>query len=172
VRELEHAVVRSEELPDGSHGYCRSEQAPVACVRTRTRGREGATADRGGLQREPQACRSPDARGWNQGKRRKCKATTDSKHELPVAPNVLEQQFAVESPNDAWVSDITHLWMREGWMYLAVIIDLFSRRVVGWSLGERMTAGLVCSALDSAVGQRHPASELIFHSDRGSPGSP
>lgn len=99
---------------------------------------------------------------------RKYKATTDSKHTLPVAPNLIERQFTAEAPNEVWVSDITYLWTRQGWMYLAVIIDLFSRRVVGWSLSDRMTADLVCSALDSAVAQRQPGPKLIFHSDRGS----
>lgn len=99
---------------------------------------------------------------------RKYKATTDSRHTLPVAPNLLEQQFTVEARNEVWVSDITYLWTRQGWMYLAVIIDLFSRRVVGWSLGDRMTADLVCSALDRAVEERKPGPGLIFHSDRGS----
>jgi transposase InsO family protein len=99
---------------------------------------------------------------------KKYKATTDSKHTLPVAPNLLERQFTTEGPNEAWVSDITYLWTRQGWMYLAVIIDLFSRRVVGWSIDERMTADLVCSALDNAVAKRQPGPELLFHSDRGS----
>jgi transposase InsO family protein len=99
---------------------------------------------------------------------RKYKATTDSNHALPVAPNLLERRFIVDRPNVAWVSDITYLWTRQGWMYLAVIIDLFSRKVVGWSLRERMTAELVCEALDRAVEQRRPPPGLIFHSDRGS----
>jgi len=99
---------------------------------------------------------------------RKYKATTDSNHRLPVAPNLLERRFIVDGPNKAWVSDITYLWTRQGWMYLAVIIDLFSRKVVGWSLGERMQASLVCEALDAAVRLRRPGPGLIFHSDRGS----
>lgn len=99
---------------------------------------------------------------------RKYKATTDSNHRLPVAPNVLDRRFIVDSPNKVWASDITYLWTRQGWMYAAVIIDLFSRRVVGWSLGERMRASLVCEALDNAVRLRHPGLGLVFHSDRGS----
>ena len=99
---------------------------------------------------------------------RKYKATTDSNHRLPVAPNLLERRFIVDSPNQAWASDITYLWTRQGWMYLAVIIDLFSRKVVGWSLGERMQASLVCEALDAAVRLRRPTPGLVFHSDRGS----
>jgi putative transposase len=100
--------------------------------------------------------------------RRKYKATTDSNHALPVAPNLLEQNFSVERPDAVWVSDITYIWTRQGWMYLAVILDLFSRKVVGWSLAERMTASLVCEALDAAMSQRKPGPGLVFHSDRGS----
>jgi len=100
--------------------------------------------------------------------RRKYKATTDSNHALPVAPNLLDRDFATKRPNRAWVSDITYLWTRQGWMYLAIIVDLYSRKVVGWSLAERMTAALVCNALDAAVRLRRPEPGLIFHSDRGS----
>jgi transposase InsO family protein len=99
---------------------------------------------------------------------RKYKATTDSNHALPVAPNLLERRFEVDAPNIAWVSDITYLWTRQGWLYLCVIIDLYSRKVIGWSLRERMTAGLVCDALDDAVRTRRPQPGLVFHSDRGS----
>lgn len=99
---------------------------------------------------------------------RKYKATTDSNHRLPVAPNLLERRFETAAPNRVWVSDITYLWTRQGWMYLAVIIDLFSRRIVGWGLQERMSASLVCEALDAAVRLRKPPPGLIFHSDRGS----
>jgi len=99
---------------------------------------------------------------------RKYKATTDSKHALPVAPNLLERHFEVFAPNAVWVSDITYLWTRQGWLYLAVIVDLYSRKVVGWSLRGRMTADLVCEALDAAVLARRPPPGLLFHSDRGS----
>src|SRR5207245_7060065 len=100
--------------------------------------------------------------------RRKYKATTDSNHSLPIAPNLLKQNFEVDRPNVVWVSDITYIWTRQGWMYLAVILDLYSRKVVGWSLAERMTASLVCDALDAAVRLRRPGDGLVFHSDRGS----
>jgi putative transposase len=100
--------------------------------------------------------------------RRKYKATTDSNHALPVAPNLLERDFHAERPDTVWVSDITYIWTREGWMYLAVILDLYSRKVVGWSLAERMTAALVSNALDAAVRLRRPKPGLVFHSDRGS----
>ena len=87
---------------------------------------------------------------------------------LPVAPNLLARGFHTERPDVAWVSDITYLWTRQGWLYLAVILDLYSRKVVGWRLSDRMTASLVCEALDDAARQRRPARGLVFHSDRGS----
>jgi putative transposase len=100
--------------------------------------------------------------------RRKYKPTTDSNHTLPVAPNLLQRDFHADRPNTAWVSDITYIWTREGWMYLAAILDLYSRKVVGWTLAERMTASLVCGAIDAATRLRRPTQGLIFHSDRGS----
>ena len=98
---------------------------------------------------------------------KKFKATTNSRHDLPVAPNLLEREFSVEAPDRAWASDITYVWTREGWLYLAVVIDLFSRMVVGWSLGERITRRLVMDALRMGVGRRRPGPGLIHHSDRG-----
>jgi putative transposase len=100
--------------------------------------------------------------------KRKYKPTTDSNHSLPVAPNLLHRDFHTERPDAVWVSDITYIWTRQGWMYLAVILDLYARKVVGWSLADRMTASLVCDALDSAVRLRRPPPGLVFHSDRGS----
>ena len=99
---------------------------------------------------------------------KKFKVTTDSKHNLPVAPNLLEQQFEVSEPNCVWVGDITYLWTSEGWLYLAIVIDLFSRKVVGWSMSNRITKKLVIDALLMGVWRRKPAPGLIFHSDRGS----
>jgi transposase InsO family protein len=101
------------------------------------------------------------------GKRR-FKATTDSKHNLPVAENLLNREFKQEAPDRVWTSDITYLATSEGWLYLAVVIDLFSRRVVGWSLKPHMRRDLVIDALRMAWFRRQPASGLIFHSDRGS----
>jgi putative transposase len=100
--------------------------------------------------------------------KKKFKATTDSKHNLPVAPNLLNRQFAVQGPDSVYVSDITYIWTHEGWLYLAVILDLFSRQVVGWSLSNRMTRELVMNALRMAIWRRRPAPGLVFHSDRGS----
>lgn len=100
--------------------------------------------------------------------KRKFVSTTDSKHTLPVAENVLDRQFDVAEPNRAWVSDITYIRTAQGWLYLAVVLDLYSRRVVGWSMAPTMPAGLVMSALTMALQQRRPAPGLVLHSDRGS----
>ena len=90
--------------------------------------------------------------GWRAKAARKYKATTNSKHSLPVAPNLLEQDFSADRPNQKWVSDITTIWTDEGWLYLAVVLELYSRRVIGWAISERMTATLVCDALIMALG--------------------
>lgn len=100
--------------------------------------------------------------------KRKFKATTNSKHDKPVAPNLLNRNFTVDAPNVAYVGDITYIPTREGWLYLAVIIDLFSRAVVGWSMDSRMKAELVNDAINTAIWKRKPSRGLIFHSDRGS----
>ena len=99
---------------------------------------------------------------------RKFKATTNSKHNLPVAENLLNRDFSPTQPNRAWVADITYIWTNEGWLYLAIVIDLFSRAVVGWSMSERMTRTLVMDAFTLAVMRRNPPRGLIHHSDRGS----
>ena len=100
--------------------------------------------------------------------KKRFRVTTDSKHNYPVAPNMLNRQFEVEAPNTVWGVDITYLWTDEGWLYLAVVIDLFSRRVVGWSLSSRMKVDLVRDALLMAIWRRKPGRGLIHHSDRGS----
>ena len=100
--------------------------------------------------------------------KRKFKVTTDSKHNLPVAPNLLNREFKVEEPDRVYVSDITYIWTNEGWLYLAVILDLFSRQIVGWSLNRRMSRILIMDALRMAIWRRHPTPGLLFHSDRGS----
>lgn len=100
--------------------------------------------------------------------KRRFKVTTDSKHNLPIAPNLLERNFEPEAPNQVWTSDITYLWTDEGWLYLAIVIDLFNREVVGWSLKPRMTADIVTDALTMAWFRRKPEAGLIHHSDRGS----
>jgi putative transposase len=99
---------------------------------------------------------------------KKFKATTNSKHNLPVAANLLQQDFTATAPNQKYVSDITYLWTDAGWLYLATVIDLYSRLVVGWAMSERMTAHLVCDALQMALWRRGMPSGVIVHSDRGS----
>ena len=99
---------------------------------------------------------------------RKFKATTNSRHGLPVAPNLLEQDFSAPAPNQKWVGDITYLATGEGWLYLAVLIDLYSRKVIGWAMSERMTADLVGDALQMALWSRKMPKGVIVHSDRGS----
>ena len=100
--------------------------------------------------------------------KRRYKATTDSKHRLPVAPNLLDRNFTPTAPNQAWSADLTYIWTDEGWLYLAVVLDLFNREVVGWSIKPRMTADIVVDALTMAWFRRKPAPGLIHHSDRGS----
>ena len=100
--------------------------------------------------------------------RRAYVVTTDSAHHLPVAPNLLDRRFGSWEPNQAWVGDITYVSTNEGWLYVAVMMDLASRRIVGWSMSETIDAELVCMALKSAYWQRKPAAGLLVHPDRGS----
>lgn len=100
--------------------------------------------------------------------RRKFVHTTDSRHDLPVAPNILNRQFEAAAPDRAWVGDITYIRTRTGWLYLAVVIDLYLRRVVGWAMEDHMQASLVCDAMRIALATRRPPEGLLMHSDRGS----
>ena len=99
--------------------------------------------------------------------KRKFVHTTDSKHAMPVSNNVLARQFDRPLPNQAWVCDITYLRTRSGWLYLAAVLDLHSRKIVGWAMAPEMPAALVCAALQMAIGQRNPGAGLVVHSDRG-----
>jgi putative transposase len=99
---------------------------------------------------------------------RKFRNTTDSNHPLPVAANLLDRQFDAQGPNKRWVGDITYIWTREGWLYLAAVEDLYSRMVVGWSMADHMESRLVVDALEMAVARRFPGEGLLAHSDRGS----
>ena len=94
--------------------------------------------------------------------------TTDSDHELPIAENLLDRDFTATRHNQKWVSDITYIRTSEGWLYLAVVIDLFSRKIVGWSMADHMRVDLVLDAFNMAVTHRRPTDDLLFHSDRGS----
>ena len=96
------------------------------------------------------------------------KVTTDSNHNKMVYPNVLDQQFDAKRPNESWVSDITYIWTNEGWLYLAGVKDLYTKELVGYAINKRMTADLVCRALNMAIKNKQPSKELIVHSDKGS----
>ena len=98
----------------------------------------------------------------------KWRATTQSQHRFPVAANTLERAFTVEAPNRVWAGDITYVWTLEGWLYLAVLLDLYSRRVVGWAMSQRITVELTEQALTMALAKRAPTAGLLHHSDRGS----
>lgn len=149
--------------------------AEIAATHERSRGTYGS----------PRVHRDLRARGVRVGKKRverlmrkhgiaarrkrRFRRTTDSKHPHPIAPNLLERRFDVEIPNTAWVTDVTYVWTLEGWLYLAVILDLCSRRVVGWAASETNDRQLALRALRNAVTSRKPQTGLLHHSDRGSP---
>ena len=118
-----------------------------------------------GRERVARLMREHGLRGKRKG--RFC-TTTQSNHRHPVAPNSLDRQFAVTQPNVAWVGDITYVWTLEGWLYLSVIIDLYSRRVVGWAMGKRIDQSLTLRALGMALKAREPGPGLVHHTDRGS----
>lgn len=98
---------------------------------------------------------------------KKFKVTTNSRHSLPVAGNLLKQNFVAEKPNMVWVSDITYIATLKGWLYLTVILDIYSRQVVGWAMSDRLASDFVIKALNQAIGRRKPGTGCIFHSDRG-----
>ena len=106
--------------------------------------------------------------GLRARQKRRFKRTTDSEHTFPIAPNLIDQDFAATGPNQKWGVDISYVWTREGWLYLAVVINLFSRRVVGWSVSDRLHRSLALAALRRALAIRRPAPGLVHHSDRGS----
>ena len=99
---------------------------------------------------------------------RRFRRTTDSQHAFPVAPNRLDQDFVAAGPNEKWGVDLSYIWTREGWLYLAVVIDLYARRVVGWAAGDRLHKELALTALQRALVMRRPPAGLLHHSDRGS----
>jgi putative transposase len=100
--------------------------------------------------------------------KRKFRVTTDSKHKLPIAENILSREFNPEAPNLKWAGDITYIWTKEGWMFLAVVMDLYSRRIVGWSMGESLERQLVLNAQTMAIQHRGNPRSVLMHSDRGS----
>jgi putative transposase len=107
------------------------------------------------------------AQGIRAKRVKRWRATTRSDHKLPVAANTLKRQFTVSAPNQVWASDISYLWTEEGWLYLAVVLDLYSRAIVGWAMAPRLTAQLAMDALEMALARRKPERGLLHHSDRG-----
>src|SRR3954451_22952648 len=106
--------------------------------------------------------------GLKARQKRRFKRTTDSHHACPVAPNLLDQDFSAERPNEKWGADISYVWTGEGWLYLAVVLDLFARRVVGWAVSDRLRKELALEALRKALAIRQPPTGLTHHADRGS----
>lgn len=100
--------------------------------------------------------------------RKRYKITTNSKHNLPIAPNIVSRNFEIDEKNKVWVSDITYISTQNGWLYLSAVLDLYSRKIVGWCLSDRMTKQLVISSLQEAINSRRPEKGLVFHSDQGS----
>ncbi|MCP3921647.1 MAG: IS3 family transposase [Desulfobacterales bacterium] len=143
-------------------------------IHRQTKGSYGARRIAEELESQGESCKRTKAAtlmnlaGIEAKQKKKFKATTDSKHNLPIAPNLLNRNFEVDAPDSVYCSDITYIWTTEGWLYLAVVIDLFSRQVVGWSMNNRMTKELVINALRMAIWRRRPEEGCIFHSDRGS----
>jgi len=124
--------------------------------------------DSGILCSENRVARLMSENGIRAKRSRRFKVTTNSKHNYPVAKNLLNRQFEVASPNSVWVSDITYIWTTEGWLYFAGVVDLHSRMVVGWSMNHRITEQLTLDALHHAINRRQPPDGLLHHSDRGS----
>jgi putative transposase len=146
----------------------------VVAVHQQSRGRYGSPRvhaelrARGRRVSRKRVARLMGQQGLAARKKRRFVQTTDSRHAQPVAPNLLERDFSPGQPNRTWATDITYVWTRQGWLYLAVIMDLFSRRIVGWAMSEHIDRHLVLNALDMALKGRQPAQGLLHHSDRGS----
>jgi putative transposase len=146
----------------------------VAAIYRESRGRYGSPRvhaelrERGQRTGRKRVARLMQTAGLRAREHRRFRSTTDSRHGLAIKQNLLERRFTVSTPNRGWVTDITYVWTLEGWLYLAVILDLFSRRVVGWSLSERLERDIVLDALKMALQDRQPPQGLLHHSDRGS----
>ena len=146
----------------------------IAAIHAESRQRYGSPrihaelVDRGCRTSRKRVARLMRGRGLAARRRRRFRVTTHSRHPFPVAPNVLARQFERAEPDQAWVTDITYIPTGEGWLYLAVILDLCSRFAVGWAMSERITDDLTLDALDMALARRRPPPGLLHHSDRGS----
>ena len=168
-------VKRLEEPPSGREMANRELTAAIQSTFERSRGTYGAPRIYEELKESGMMCslnrvaRLMRKAGMQARKRRAYKVTTtNSKHNYPVAPNTLNRQFWAAAPNQKWVGDITYIATREGWLYLAAVVDIYSRRVVGWAMDKHMETSLVESALQMAATQRRPGEGLLHHTDRGS----
>ena len=147
----------------------------VAAVHKRSRGTYGSPRvhaelrARGVRVGKKRIARLMQEHGIKARSKRRFRKTTDSKHTSPIAPNILAREFAAPAPNRVWVTDVTAIWTLEGWLFLAVILDLYSRRVVGWSVSISNDTMLALAALQAAIAARRPPAGLVHHSDRGSP---
>jgi putative transposase len=146
----------------------------IAAIFAESRGRYGSPRvhaelrDRGQRTGRKRVARLMRRAGLRARERRRFRHTTNSGHEMAITGNLLARQFSVVQPDISWATDITYLWTLEGWLYLAVILDLFSRRVVGWAISERLERGIALDALTMALRNRRPPHGLLHHSDRGS----
>jgi len=146
----------------------------VAAIHAESRGRYGSPRvhaelrERGQRIARKRVARLMRAAGLRARARRRFRCTTDSQHAMAIKGNLLARRFAVSAPNRSWVSDITYIWTLEGWLYLAIVMDLFSRRVVGWALSKRLERGLALDALGMALKGRPRSRAMLHHSDRGS----
>lgn len=154
---------RNEQLTQEIQKAFEAEKSRAGAIRITERLKENGTSV--GKNRVAKIMR---ANAWRARAAKKYKATTNSNHQLPVAPNLLQQNFEASRPNEKYVSDITYIWTEEGWLYLAVVMDLYSRLVVGWAISERMTSQLVSDALMMALWRRKMPKGVVVHSDRGS----
>jgi putative transposase len=164
--------------PPSAHATADAQLAKdIRVLHTKRQGRYGSPRLHQDLQAEGQpysenrVARIMREEGLRGKTARRFRATTDSNHAHPIAPNLLQRQFAVakiEAPNRVWVGDITYLWTTAGWLYLAVVLDLFSRRVVGWAMRHTLEGALTLEALQMAIRSRKPKPGLLYHSDRGS----
>src|SRR3954470_13093810 len=176
------SACRRRAITRGDHGRKARAKSPIASCWSISGGFMRSTGNGTGRRASMPSCvpkaGPPAASGWSgscagmviraRGPRRYRVCTTDSKHSLPIAANLLDRNFVAEKPDQVWLADITYIATSEGWLYLAVILDLFTRKVVGWAMREHMRAELTMAALTMAIQRRRPAPGLMHHSDRGS----
>jgi len=151
-RALAAAIRAAHEASRGRYG------SPRVHAELRARGR------RVGRKRVARLMRSMGLAGR---RRRRFRRTTDSRHAFPIAPNLLERNFTAEAPDRVWLADLTYIWTAQGWLYLAVVLDLYTRRVVGWAMADHLRHELTLAALDMAIGRQRPVPGLVHHADRG-----